>query len=250
MRRASEALVSTCRTAAARAAGSSGGISRAPSSPVRPGIPPTRVATMGRPARSASCRMSGCPSHTLGRTKTSAAASSAGTSARWPRNRTAGPSGAAAAVASSARSGPSPAMTSSGAGLRSCQRAAASISVAKPFCGASRPAATMRGRPRGSAGSPAAASPGTGAPGAAAARAASTGPGTAGPGPPAPSSRRIASAAAPRPSSALPGSVLPREGTSARPTSRAPTRRIRSSRSADTHSTAAALRATISSSAW
>ena len=217
-RRASASLVRTRRTAAASSAGSPAGIRSAPSSPVRSGTPPVRVATMGRAAHSASCRTRGWPSHRLGSTNRSAAASRAAMSSRWPRKRTLSPSGAAAAV-SSARRGPEPAMASSGAGLRSSQRPAASISVAKPFCGARRPAARMRGRRLGSPGAPSSW--------------------------PRPSSRRTVS-----PATAVPSPAWPRDGTRARPTSRAPPRRIRSSRSADTHRMVVALRATISSRAW
>ena len=224
-RRASASLVRTRRTAAASSAGSPAGIRSAPSSPVRSGTPPVRVATMGRAAHSASCRTRGWPSHRLGSTNRSAAASRAAMSSRWPRNRTASPSGAAAAI-SSACNGPEPAMASSGTGLRSPQRRAASISVAKPFCGARRPAARMRGRRLGSPGAPAA------WPGAPLSW-------------PRPSSRPTVS-----PATAVPSPAWPRDGTSARPTSRAPARRIRSSRSADTHRMAVALRTTISSRAW
>jgi len=59
---------------AAGGAGSIAGTSSAASSPVSTGVPPTLVATMGTPARKASCRMSGWPSHVLGRTNTAAAA--------------------------------------------------------------------------------------------------------------------------------------------------------------------------------
>ena len=55
-------------------------------------MPPARVATTGTPARSASWSTSGWPSHRLGRTNTVAAASSAGTSARCPRNSASMPS--------------------------------------------------------------------------------------------------------------------------------------------------------------
>ncbi|MBV9092722.1 MAG: glycosyltransferase [Streptosporangiaceae bacterium] len=92
---ASAGSVSTARTAVARASGRPGGTSSAASSPVSAGTPPTRVATTGTPARSASCRMSGCPSQMLGSTKTSAAASSAGRSGRCPANWTVTPSEAA-----------------------------------------------------------------------------------------------------------------------------------------------------------
>ena len=251
-RRASASLVRTRRTAAASSAGSPAGIRSAPSSPVRSGTPPVRVATMGRAAHSASCRTRGWPSHRLGSTNRSAAASRAAMSSRWPRNRTASPSGAAAAV-SSARSGPEPAMASRGAGLRSPQRRAASISVAKPFCGARRPAARMRGRRLGPPGPPARAVPPSPRPALPPARAvppaARPGAPTARPGPPSswprPSSRRTVS-----PVTAVPSPGWPRDGTSARPASRARARRIRSSRSADTHRMVVALRATISSRAW
>jgi hypothetical protein len=244
-RRASASLVRTRRTAAASSAGSPAGIRSAPSSPVRSGTPPVRVATMGRAAHSASCRTRGWPSHRLGSTNRSAAASRAAMSSRWPRNRTASPSGAAAAI-SSACNGPEPAMASSGTGLRSPQRRAASISVAKPFCGARRPAARMRGRRLGSAEPPARAVPPSARPALPSARAV---PPAARPGAPSswprPSSRRTVS-----PATAVPSPAWPRDGTSARPTSRAPARRIRSSRSADTHRMVVALRATISSRAW
>jgi hypothetical protein len=258
-RRASASLVRTRRTAAASSAGSPAGIRSAPSSPVRSGTPPVRVATMGRAAHSASCRTRGWPSHRLGSTNRSAAASRAAMSSRWPRNRTASPSGAAAAI-SSACNGPEPAMASSGTGLRSPQRRAASISVAKPFCGARRPAARMRGRRLGSAEPPARAVPPSARPALPSARAV---PPSARPALPSaravpPAARPGAPSSWPRPSSlrtvspatAVPSPAWPRDGTSARPTSRAPARRIRSSRSADTHRMAVALRTTISSRAW
>src|SRR5580704_3994649 len=137
---------STVRTASASRRASPGGTRIAASSPVRSGFPPTRVATTGTPARSASCKMSACPSHTLGSTNTSAAASRAGTSPRWPANRTVSPSDAARAW-SSAASGPWPAMTSNGAGRMSPQRAAASSSRPNPFCAASRPTASTMAWP-------------------------------------------------------------------------------------------------------
>ena len=86
-RLASAGSSSTESTAADSAAGFPGGTSSAESSPVRSGMPPTREATSGRPARSVSCTISGCPSQTLGSTTTSAAASKAGTSSRLPRKR-------------------------------------------------------------------------------------------------------------------------------------------------------------------
>src|SRR5580700_4737776 len=137
---------STACTASARRCASPGGTRIAASSPSSPGFPPTRVATTGIPARSASCRMSDCPSHTLGSTNTSAALSRAGTSGRWPANRTVSPSDAARAW-SSAASGPWPAMTSNGAGRMSPHRAAASSSRPNPCCAANRPTASTMAWP-------------------------------------------------------------------------------------------------------
>ena len=121
-----------------------GRTSTAASSPTRSGMPPTRVATMATPARSASCRISGWPSHWLGSTNTVAPASRFGTSSRCPRNAASTPSEAARARSSPA-SGPSPAIASSGGGSRSRQVAAAASSVPKSFCGARRPTARTSG---------------------------------------------------------------------------------------------------------
>jgi len=116
---------------------------RAPS-PTSSGRPPTRVATSGRPARNASWTDSGLPSHTLAHTTTSAARSRSGMSTRRPSNIT-GASREAMSASSSARCGPSPAMTARTAGhcLRTC--VTASMKTACPFCGCSRPTLSSNG---------------------------------------------------------------------------------------------------------
>ena len=53
-------------------------------------MPPTAVATTGKPAAMASMTASGIPSKREGSTKRSAAPSRSGTSSRWPRNVTLG----------------------------------------------------------------------------------------------------------------------------------------------------------------
>ena len=78
-------------------------------------MPPTRVATIGRPSWSASLRTSGHPSHRDGSTTTSAALMRSATSSRRPSSRT-GARSAAIWSANLAANGPSPTTTTSGVG--------------------------------------------------------------------------------------------------------------------------------------
>ncbi len=158
------------------------------------------------PARSASCRISGWPSHWLGSTNTVAAASRFGTSSRCPRNAASTPSEAARARSSPA-SGPSPAIASSGGGSRSRQVRRRCQQRAEVFLRSQAPNREDHG------------SSGRGADGPGVARVAVSAGGVS----------VVAGAAG---------------GTIARPTRRAPAARIRASRSGDTHSTRSAPRAT------
>ena len=107
------------------------------------------VAITGRPRAIASMITTGSPSAKLGSTSARAASSSRRTPrlSRKPviRTRSRRP-GRSIGRSSSPRIGPSPTMTSSKSRPRSRSRAAASTSRSWPFCSASRPTLTSRGR--------------------------------------------------------------------------------------------------------
>ena len=131
--------------ARARAAASARWTSR----PVTPsittsGVPPTAVATTGRPAAISSNTTTGSPSVCEDEAARSHAGSTRSKSLRKPANtkRPCKPRSAIRFVRFS-RSGPSPKRTKPAPGSWAATSAAASISRSKPFSGLSRPAAAM-----------------------------------------------------------------------------------------------------------
>jgi len=143
--------VASLASPAARASGSSGA-TRRPVSPsaTTSGIPPTRVATTGRPATWASTATLPMPSFREGITSTSNSGRSRWTSRRRPRKCTYRPTSSDSASRPRAvRSGPSPTSPKCTGHPQSRSRATAWIARSTPFTWASRATQPTRNPPSG-----------------------------------------------------------------------------------------------------
>ena len=110
-------------------------------------MPPVREATSGRPARSASCTISGCPSHTRRHHDHVGGGEEGGHVAALAEEAHPDPAPRPPRPAAPPPAARRPRGRAPGRGSRPCQRAAAASSVAKPFWGASLPAASTTGWP-------------------------------------------------------------------------------------------------------